>query len=237
MGARRLRVADGHVGAICVALQQRRHARDEPWARPAVEPPADPGRAGGRCSAHESVMPGEAILTPAGVPGSPGSIPSSPCSCAIHRSAPPSRRNLIFDPTASRRVGPRAADRGALNLNGAGPPIARARLVPTLSVVGRLLPPSTNDIHIRSRNTQRSREYFPRPLLGSGPIPLGRGYKVCAPARARPSARKGACRGADEPALRDLEEGPGVLSEVERTGDKERSCSFFTLLGNCPCAR
>ena len=98
-------------------------------------------------------------------------------------------------------------------------------------------PPSTNDIHIRSRNTQRSREYFPRPLLGSGPIPLGRGYKVCAPARARPSARKGACRGADEPALRDLEEGPGVLSEVERTGDKERSCSFFTLLGNCPCAR
>src|SRR5208337_232613 len=50
---------------------------------------ADPGRAGGRCSAQKSVMPGEAILTPAGVPGSPGPIPSSPCSCAIRRSGPP----------------------------------------------------------------------------------------------------------------------------------------------------
>src|SRR5208337_2246209 len=60
------------------------------------------GRSGGRCSAHESVMPGEAILTPAGVPGSPGPIPSSPCSCAIHRLAPPFRRNLIFDPDLAR---------------------------------------------------------------------------------------------------------------------------------------
>ena len=139
----------------------------------------------------------------------------------------PEKLDLRSHRLTPRWPGTRAADRGALK-----------RRRPALSSPDSgSSPPSTNDIHIRSRNTQRSREYFPRLLLGSGPIPLGRGYKVCAPARARPSARKGACRGADEPALRDLEEGPGVLSEVERTGDKERSCSFFTLLGNCPCAR
>src|SRR5271157_5411175 len=82
----------------------------------------DPGRAGGRCSAHESVMPGEAILTPAGVPGSPGPIPSSPCSCAIHRSAPPFRRNLIFDPTASRHVDPALSGRTAGHSRGGGQP-------------------------------------------------------------------------------------------------------------------
>src|SRR5271157_4183892 len=77
---------------------------------------ADPGRAGGRCSAQESVMPGEAILTPAGVPGSPGPIPSSPCSCAIHRSAPPfpEKLDLRSHRITPRTPGTRAANRGAL---------------------------------------------------------------------------------------------------------------------------
>ena len=61
---------------------------------------------------------------------------------------------------------------------GLGPQSLRVRLAPT-RVRGRpaCCRPTTNDIHIRSRNTQRSRQYFPRPLLGSGPIPLGRGAK------------------------------------------------------------
>jgi len=45
-------------------------------------------------------MSGKAILTPAGVPGSPGPISSSPCSCAIHRSALP-----LPGETRSARVG------------------------------------------------------------------------------------------------------------------------------------
>ena len=74
---------------------------DRPCPKPRT---ADPGCAGGCCSAHESVMSGEAILTPAGVPGSPGPIPSSPCSCAIHRPPPLSgkTRSLIPLPHAAK---------------------------------------------------------------------------------------------------------------------------------------
>ena len=123
-------------------------------------------------------MPGEAILTPAGVPGSPGPIPSSPCSCAIHRSAPPfpEKLDLRSHRPTPRRPG-RAANRGALNLNGLAPNRSgfasphRVRSRPACCLP--LLMTSTSGLE--TRNVPGS--IFRGPCSDPAPFPLAGGTK------------------------------------------------------------
>ena len=167
-------------------------------------------------------MPGEAILTPP-------AYQARRARSRVRRTRVPS---LVRSPFPEKvdlrshrpcRVSPALVRRTAgLSIGMAAGPLHRASARPHSFAS---LYSSTSTSGLETRNVPGS--IFRGPCSDPAPFPFT-GVEVCAPAHARPSARKGACHGADEPALRDLEEGPGVWSEVERTGDKERSCSFFS---------
>ena len=154
---------------ICLSVT----IRDLTGPPPKSGEPADPGRAGGRCSVSRIRNAGRSDIGASRRTRLAGLDPGFAVLVCHPSSAPPSRRNLIFDPTASRRIGRNSGGelRGTQFERGWAPNTLRVRLAPLASVVGQLATSPT--LMTWSRNTQRSREYFPKTLCRIRPrVPL-----------------------------------------------------------------